>query len=79
MKLIFISVSENLHIHIFGAVLGSAGAQPVKTQTIFIVAAGIVFVFSAGIKLTENKFPVIFFLMFIVVDRDSAAEIFNFN
>ena len=79
MKLIFISVSENLHIHIFGAVLGSTGAQPVKTQTILIVAAGIVFVFSAGIKFTENKFPVIFFLMFIVVDRDSAAEILNFN
>ena len=76
MKLIFISVSENLHIHIFGAVLGSTGAQPVKTQTILIVAAGIVFVFSAGIKFTENKFPVITTLIGVIVYRYASSVIF---
>ena len=75
----FITVPQHLHVHIFGAVLGGAGAQTVKSKGELIVSAGVVFVLSARVHLAVHQFPVKALLPLVILHRTAAAEILHFN
>ena len=74
MKRIQETVPLDLHIHIFGGVLGGAGAQPVQTQRIIV---GVVL--AAGIQLAENQLPVIPLLLLVEIHRHAPPEILHLN
>ena len=75
MKAVFISVAVYNGIHIFRRVLRSAGSKTVQSKAELIVFAGIVVVFSSGVKLAEYQFPVIAFFSGIIVDGDSTPVV----
>ena len=76
---IFIAAGVNFGVHIFGSVLRGAKSESVKAQRILVVSAVVGIVFSAGVKLAENKLPVIAVLFFVIVNGYSSAEILHLN
>ena len=75
MELIDKTVAADFRIHPFGGILGCAKAETVKTEGKFIISGA--FIFSAGIKFAEKKFPVIALFVIVPINRASAAEVFD--
>ena len=75
MKIVQKSVAADFNVHPFGGILRGAKAKSVKTQGIFIIAAGVIF--SSGIKLTKKQLPVIALLVAVPIHRAAAAEILH--
>ena len=76
---ILISVTPDRDIHIFRGILRGAGAKPVSSERIVIIAAVVVFILAARIQLTENELPVPAFFVRVPVQRAAAAEILHFD
>ena len=79
MKGVFLLVTPYGHIHIFRGVLCCTRTETVGAQRIVIVSAFIVFIFSSGIELAENQFPVPAFLVGVPVKGAAPPEVFHFN
>ena len=70
----------HLCIHIFRGILRCAEAQSIQAEGVFIAAVAVVgVIFSAGIKLAENKLPIKLRFIFIIIHRNTAAKILHFN
>ncbi len=54
----FFSVAADRRVHIFRAVLRRACTQTVQTKTELVILSVVVLVFSAGVKLAEDKLPI---------------------
>ena len=79
MQVKFKAVTQDFDIHIFRAVLCRTSAQSVQAERIFIIAAVIVIILSAGIKLTEYEFPIITFFLFVIVNGNTPAEVLDLD
>ena len=68
-----------LHLHKFGAVLCCGGTEAVETEGIFImgIIACIVIILAACVKLAVYELPVVFALVFVVIQRNTAAEVLD--
>ena len=64
--------------HPLAGVLGGAQAQAVQAQAEIVVAAAFG-VFAAGVQLTEHQVPVPALFRLVVVHRDAAAEVLDFD
>ena len=76
---IFVTVPPNGDIHIAGGVLGGAGAQAVESQRIFVVVAGEVVVFAAGVQFAVHQLPVVALLLLVPVHRAAPAHILHLD
>ena len=72
-------VAPDRDIHIFGRILGRAGAQSVEAQGKLIVFPFIVLIFTARIQLAEDQFPVVALLIWVPLNRDAAAHVLHFD
>ena len=79
MQRIFKPVAADGRVKILGRILRGAGAEAVQAQREFIVAARVVLVLTACVKLAEDKLPVVFSLFFVPVDRTAAPEVLDLN
>jgi hypothetical protein len=78
VKVIPEAIPADGSIEEFGCVLGSAGAQAVEAQGIFVVLA-VFAVLATGIQLTEHQLPVVTLFLFVVVHRAATAEVLHFH
>ncbi|MPM58619.1 hypothetical protein SDC9_105451 [bioreactor metagenome] len=76
---VFLPVPPDGHVHIFGGVLGGAGAKAVQPQRVFIVVAGVVVVFSACVQLAEYQLPVPAALLLVPVHRAAPALVLHLD
>lgn len=76
---VFKPVAADGRVKILGRILRGAGAEAVQAQREFIVAARVVLVLTACVKLAEDKLPVVFSLFFVPVDRTAAPEVLDLN
>ena len=79
MKIVFCLVAENLNIHVFGRILGGTEAKAVKAERKLVAFRFVGVVFSPGVQLTEDQFPVVAPLVLVEIHRDAAAKIFHFD
>ena len=79
MQLIFVAFAPHGNIHVFGSVLRCTRTQAVRAQGVIVVAALVVVIFSAGIQLAEDKFPVEALFHRVPVKRAAAAVIFHLD
>jgi len=82
LKVHFIAPAVPMHlcVHIFRGILRCAEAQSIQAEGVFIAAVAVVgVIFSAGIKLAENKLPIKLRFIFIIIHRNTAAKILHFN
>ena len=79
MQRVFKPVAADGRVKILGRILRGAGAEAVQAQREFIVAARVVLVLTACVKLAEDKLPVVFSLFFVPVDRTAAPEVLDLN
>ncbi len=71
-------IFEDFGFHPLGGVLGRAEAQTVQTEGEFVeTGARVVVILAAGVHLTEQKFPVVFLFVFVVVHRDAPSEVLH--
>ena len=73
------SVTNDLNVHIFGRVLGSAGTKSVGTKRVLVVVARVIVVLAACVKFAVNKFPVIAFFTLVVIHGTASSEILYLN
>ena len=79
MQVVFVSVSENLHIKILRGILGRTGTQAVEPQGVLVAFAVVGVVLAAGVQLTEHQLPVVALLLGVVVHRDTPAEVLHLD
>ena len=76
---VFEAVAVGGDFHIAGSVLGGAGAQTVEAQGVFVILAGVVLVFAAGVQFAVDQLPVEATLFFVIVQRDAAAKVLDLD
>ena len=65
-------------VHELRAVLRGARTETVETERVAVgFALFVVVIFSARVKLAENKIPVVALFFFVPVERDSASEVLD--
>ena len=79
LKLIHEAVTTRDDRHIFGSILGGAGAQTVEAQRVFVGLAAIVLIFTAGIHLAIDQLPVIALLFLVIIQRYTAAKVLDLD
>ena len=72
---VLVTVAPNRDVHVFGGVLGRARAQAVGAEREVVVAALVVVVLAAGVKLAKDEFPVKARLGGVPVERAAAAVV----
>ena len=76
---VLVAVTPNRNVHVFGGVLGRAGAQAVGTEREVVVAALVVVVLAAGVELAKDELPVKALLGRVPVERAAAAVVLYLN
>ena len=79
MEGVFIAVTADGGVEVFGRILRGAGAEAVEAEGEFVVAAGIVLIFAARVELAEDELPVVPALFFVPVDGTAAAEVLDLD
>ena len=79
MQGVFKAVAVDLHVHVFGGILGRAEPQPVEAEGVFVALPLVGLVFAARIELAEDELPVVALLPLVVVHRDAPAEILDLD
>ncbi len=77
VQLVFVTVAKYCYIHVFRAVLGSAGSEAVKPQRELVVLARVVHVFPPGIEFAVYQFPVISLFIGVEIQGDPPALILH--
>ena len=72
---VLVAIAPNRDVHVFGGVLGRAGAQAVGAEREVVVATLVVVVFAAGVELAKDEFPVKALLGGVPIERAAAAVI----
>lgn len=68
------AAAADVHVHIFGGILGGAQTQTIETQRILITAALSVVVLTAGVHFTEHQLPVIPLFPLVKIHGDTSAS-----
>ncbi len=76
---VFLLVAPDRHVHVLGGVLRGAGAESVKAEGVFVIAAVGVFVLAARVELAEHELPVEALFHGIPVQRAAAAEVLHLD
>jgi hypothetical protein len=79
MKLILKAVTRDRNIEPLRRILRRTCPESVQTEAVFVILPEISFVFSAGIQLTINEFPVVTILIRVEVERDTSPTVNHFD
>ena len=74
-----VAVTLNRDVHVFGGVLGRAGAQAVGAEREVVVATLVVVILAAGVELAKDELPVKALLGGVPVERAATAVVLYLN